>query len=124
MYLKKSTKASTGRTQLSIVEGYRDENKIVRTKTIKFLGYLDELQKKYDDPIAHFKEVAKQMNLEKKETEKPITLEIDRTKKLPVGADNLRNLGYLAASKIYHELEIDQFFANRQRQTRAERTKD
>ena len=120
MYLKKSTKASTGRTQLSIVEGYRDENKIVRTKTIKFLGYLDELQKKYDDPIAHFKEVAKQMTLEKKETEKPITLEIDRTKKLPVGADNLRNLGYLAASKIYHELEIDQFFANRQRQTRAE----
>lgn len=120
MYLKKSTRRSTGRTQLSIVEGYRDRNKVVRTKTIKTLGYLDELEKEYDDPIAHFTEVARQMTLEKKEAEKPITLLIDRTKTLPVGTDNLRNLGYLAASKIYHELEIDQFFANRQRQTNAE----
>ena len=30
-------------------------------RTVKSLGYLDELEKKYDDPIAHFKEVARKM---------------------------------------------------------------
>lgn len=119
MYLKKSTNKKTGRTQLTIAESYRS-GKISKTRVIKNLGYLDILQKEYPDPIAHFTEVAKQMTLEKKEAEKPLTLEIDRTKRLPVGTDDLRNLGYLAASRIYHELEIDQFFANRQRQTKAE----
>jgi len=30
------------------------------------LGYLDELEKDYDDPIAHFKEVARQITEEEK----------------------------------------------------------
>ena len=120
MYLKKSTRSSTGRTQLSIVEGYRDQNRIVRTKTIKTLGYLDELEKDYDDPIAYFTEVARQMTLEKNEALKPVSLSLDMTETLPEGCNNRKNLGYLAASKIYHELEIDRFFANRQRRTKAE----
>lgn len=47
---------------LSIVHGYRDENGKVRKKTIRSLGYLDELEKEYEDPIAHFKAVAKEMD--------------------------------------------------------------
>ena len=49
-----------GRKYLSIVHGYRDENGKVRKKTIRSLGYLDELEKMevstwlpYTDATAH-----------------------------------------------------------------------
>ena len=58
MYVQKSK--SHGRIYLSIVEGYRINGK-VKHKTIQKLGYLEDLKKQYDDPIAHFKEVAKAM---------------------------------------------------------------
>lgn len=46
MYLKKASNKKTGRTYLSIVKGYRDpETKKVKQKTVKGLGYLDELEK-------------------------------------------------------------------------------
>ena len=65
MYLKKSFIKKTGRTYLSIVHGYRDQDGKSRTKTIKSIGYLDELAKQYDDPIEHFKNLAKQMQQDK-----------------------------------------------------------
>ena len=46
MYLKKSTNKKTGRTQLTIAEGYR-EGKKVKTRVIQNLGYLDLLEKDY-----------------------------------------------------------------------------
>lgn len=61
MYIQKSS--SHGRIYLSIVEGYKVNGK-VKHKTIKKLGYLDDLKRQFDDPITHFKEVAKQMNKE------------------------------------------------------------
>ena len=51
MYLQKSI--SHGKVYLSIVEGYRIDGK-VKHKTIKKLGYLDELEKEYENPIEHF----------------------------------------------------------------------
>ena len=44
----------TGKTSLSICRGYRDENGKVKHSTIETLGLLENLQKEYDDPIAHF----------------------------------------------------------------------
>lgn len=120
MYLKKSTNSKTGRTQLSIVEGYRDINGISRTRIIKNIGFLDIVEKEYDDPIAYFSEMAKQMTAEKKASEKPLILEIDQKELLPIGTDNTKNFGYLAFSKIYHQLGINEFWANRQRMTKAE----
>ena len=121
MYLKKSTRKSTGRTQLSIVEGYYDkEAKTSRTRTIKTLGYLDELEKEFDDPISHFNEIVRQMTEERAASQVPITLEFQKGRELPVGTDNRKNFGYLAASALYHDLGIHEFFANRQRNTRAE----
>ena len=119
MYLKKSTNSKTGRTQLSIVEGYRDQNGISRTRIMKNIGFLDVVEKQYDDPIAYFTEMAKKMTDEKKASEKPLLLELDRRETLPVGTDNYRNYGYLAFSKIYHQLGIHDFWANRQRMTKA-----
>ena len=64
MYLKKD-KRPNGRTHLAICKSYRDPNtKRIRAKSILNIGYLDEQLKLYDDPIAHFTELAKQMTEE------------------------------------------------------------
>ena len=76
MYLKKSTSSRTGRTQLSIVHGFRDKEGITRQKTIKTIGYLDELEKEYDDPVSYFKQIAKEMDLARKEKIRNIPLSI------------------------------------------------
>ncbi len=110
MYLKKSKSNKTGRTYLYIADGYHDKTKgYSRTKTIKSLGYLDVLEKQYNDPIAHFTEVVKQMNEEKKKNNMPLTLKININDKLEENIDNSKNFGYVALSKVYHELEIDKF---------------
>lgn len=120
MYLKKSKNSKTGRTQLSIVEGYRDENGVTRTKVIKNIGYLDVVEKDYEDPIGYFTELARQMTTAKKNNEKPVLLEVNKNEKLAIGTDNTKNFGYLAFSKIYHELKIHEFWKNRQNMTKAE----
>lgn len=58
VFLRKSI--SNGKVYLSFVQGYRDENGKVKQKTVEKIGYLDDLKKDYDDPISHFKEIAKQ----------------------------------------------------------------
>ena len=59
MFLRKNTNKRTGRTYLAIVQGYRDKNGVSRSKTIKSLGYVDELEKQYEDPISFFTEEAR-----------------------------------------------------------------
>lgn len=66
MYLKKSKNNKTGRTYLYIADGYHDKARgYTKTITVKSLGYLDVLEKEYDDPIAFFTEEVKKMNEEK-----------------------------------------------------------
>ena len=120
MYLKQSKNRKTGRTQLSIDTGYRDKDGKSHSVVIKYLGYLDELEKQYDDPVTHFKEVARQMTEEYKHATAPIVLEFNKSETLAVGTDNRKNYGYLAASALYHDLGIHEFFGNRQRTTKAE----
>ena len=115
MYLRINRNKKTGKTQLSIVHGYRDENGKSRQKTIKSLGYLHLLEKEYEDPISHFREVAKQMTKEYNEKTNSINLKLDPLEKLDINTDNSKNYGTVALSKIYHELGLDRFFSNRQR---------
>ena len=58
----KVAKYKNGKTYLSIVDGYRVNGK-VKQKVYKKLGYLDDLEKQYDDPITLFKQEVE--NLEK-----------------------------------------------------------
>ncbi|MCL2126401.1 MAG: IS1634 family transposase [Oscillospiraceae bacterium] len=113
LYLKQNKVGS--RTHLIIAHGYRDkETKTTRTKTIKTIGYLDELEKEYPDPIAHFKEVARQMTAEEKARRK-VTLTIDMDEELPADTDNRKNLGYAAILRVYYDLKLDQYFNNNAR---------
>lgn len=114
MYLKKSKNNKTGRTYLYIADGYHDREKgYTKTVTVQSLGYLDILEKEYDDPIAHFTEVVKQMNAEKKEKNLSVPMQISLGETLPLNTENIYNFGYVALSKIYHELEIDKFIINK-----------
>ena len=118
MFLKKTPNKS-GRINLAIVDGYYDKaTKKTKHKVIESLGYLDELEKQYDDPIDYFTKRAKKLTEEKKARQAPINFTFYDSDRLCVG-DNLRkNFGYTALSNIYHELELDKFLNNRQRHTK------
>lgn len=120
MHLKK-TPSPKGRIRLSIVDTYYDkQKKCTRQKTIESIGFLDELEKIYDDPIAHFTKRVEQLREEKKLKQAPINLTFYDSDRLCTG-DNLRkNFGYTALSRIYHELEIDRFLINKQRHSKEE----
>ncbi len=113
MNLKQSTRKN-GRVYLSIEKSYRDKAGNPRAKTVKSLGYLDVLEKEYDDPIAHFKEVAREMT-EDENSKRKLTLSISMDEKLSPGTDNRKNFGYAAILKLYHELGLHRFFNNRAR---------
>lgn len=114
MYLNITPRANN-RKYLSIVHGYRDENGKVKKKTIKSLGYLDELEKEFDDPIMHFKAVAKQMDKNRHQEDAPLIFSINKQEKLSLNTDNTKNFGYAALSKLYHELELHTFLKNKHR---------
>lgn len=109
MYLKKSV--SNGKTYLSFVQGYRQDGK-VKQKTIEKLGYLEDLEKIYPDPIAHFKQVAQ----ERSRNEKPNkTLELDLLSILPDHASFRKNLGYAIPKSVCSLLGLREFFQSKQR---------
>ena len=118
MYLKK-TPNKKGRIFLSIIDSYYDKKtKNAKHKTVESIGYLDELEKIYDDPIAHFQKRVEQLKEEKKAKQSPINFTFYDSDRLCVGDDFRKNFGYAALSKVYHELEIDKFLINRQRHTK------
>ena len=118
MFLK-VTKQRNERLNMTIVHGFRDPvTKKTKHKVIENLGYADEYLDRFEDPVAHFKEVVRQRNLEMKEEE--------AAKEIPLGSvyldevmdeneDAMYHLGFLPLSSIYHELKLDQFLINRQR---------
>ena len=57
MFLAKNYSKKTGRTYLQIVHSYRDKEGKTKRKVEKSLGYLDVLEKEYDDPISHFEQI-------------------------------------------------------------------
>lgn len=118
MHLKK-TPNPKGRIRLSIVDTYYDkQKKCSRQKTIESLGWLDELEKQFDDPVSHFQKRAEQLKLEKKKRQAPINFTFYDSDRLCIGDDLRKNFGYAALSKIYHELELHTFLINRQRHSK------
>lgn len=113
MYLNIMKNKKTGKTSLSICRGYRDKDGKVKHSTVETLGLLENLQKDFEDPIAHFRKVVEEMNQLEKQNNQPITVIINKDEKLEENTNNRKNFGYAALSKIYHELEIDKFLINK-----------
>ena len=115
MYLKKGYNKNTGRTYLSIVEKYRDPQTGKPTdRVVENIGYLDEFENDYPDPLAHFREAASEMTRKKKEA-RSATLAISTDEDIPEGTDDRKNYGYAAIMKIYHELLLHEHFAAKAR---------
>lgn len=118
MFLKTS-KQKNGRINLSFVHGYRDPvTKKIKHRVIENLGYVDEYLDRYEDPVAHFKEVARirTQKMEEEEARKEIPLgSVFADELMEENEDAMRSLGFLPLSSIYHELKLDQFLINRQR---------
>ena len=91
MYLKQQRKPN-GDIYLSVMEKYHVPKVGARERTILSVGYVSELEKQYNDPIAHFTEVAKQMTEEKKAL-KNTSVTIDMTEELEIGVDDWKNVG-------------------------------
>lgn len=109
MFLK-IAKYKNGKTFLSLIQGYRDSNGTSKQKTIEKLGYLDDLKKQFDDPIAHFKDIATQRS---NEQINELIIKNLNTKLIPSNCHN-KNLGYSIIKILYNELNLKQLFNTKQ----------
>lgn len=99
-----------GKIYLSFVQGYRDEFGKSKQRTIEKIGYLEDLKKLYDDPISHFKEIAKQKN-----SEEITELTIKNINSKTVDNSNtIYNLGYSILKKFYNDLNLKDLFSSKQ----------
>ena len=108
MYLNKLKKPN-GDIYLSIREKYHVPKVGSRERTVESIGYLSELKKTYDDPIAHFTDYAKKLTEEAKK-EKNKTISIDTTETLEPGTNDSRNVGYGVLKELYRSLDLDRFW--------------
>jgi len=89
------------------------KDRISKTRTIESLGYLDELEELYEDPIAHFKTRALELTRQKAAENEPVLLEFHPRERIDMRKENVRNLGHAILSVYYHRLGIDRFWDNR-----------
>lgn len=108
MFVKKNS-CKNGRVLLTLTKSYRENGK-VKQKHVEALGYLDELEKLYPDPIAHFREIARQRTEKESHDSEPIHMIFNPATKISDQEIGLKNLGYIFFEKLYHELGIHTFF--------------
>lgn len=125
MYLVRLVEKKTGRTLLNYYEKRTIKGK-TKAYFVERIGYLDEFEDLYEDPIAHFRQEAKKRTKESK-----ITLELSLSERYSfeesstVKVDNISvndrvvNYGMLVLSYLYHKLDIHYFINNRRRYTKA-----
>ena len=114
MHLKQSPRKN-GRTYLSMVRSYRDKDKgYSRTETVESFGYVDELEKHYDDPVAHFQKFVDEKNLAEKQETAEYTIRARKNQKLNQDIERRKNYGYIIIMKLLYELGLPGFLTNRQ----------
>lgn len=114
MFLKKD-KRPNGRIYLSIVKGFRDPiTKKNKQRAVKSIGFLDEFEDIYEDPIEHFKNLAKKMTEEEKLNNAPLEFSFDRLESVMNNEVLRKNFGFVVLSYIYHKLNIHSFLDNKQ----------
>jgi transposase len=119
MFVQTAPKNKDGRVLMYYAESYRENGK-VKQRTIERIGFVDEFTHLYDDPIAHFKKIAKEKTKEMQDRIKPITVILEPEAILPFNEetcayDCVKNIGYAAISQIFHLLGINQFIDDRRK---------
>lgn len=114
LFLKQS-KFKNGKTYLSIVNGYRSDEK-VKQKVYQKIGYLDDLKKQFENPVEYYKNYVE--NLKKEQITK-ITTTFDITNDNDFGDDTF-NIGYAYLKSIFRDLNITDVLKNKQYSTNIE----
>jgi Transposase len=107
MFVKQS-KSWKG-TLLTFTIGYRENGK-VKHKNVETIGYLDELEKLYDNPISHFKAIAKERS--NSEINELVIKNINS--KIIDDNSPKKNLGYMVLKDLYNQLLFKDFFKHKQ----------
>ena len=102
----KQLKEKTGRIILVYAYGYRENGK-VKHRNYETIGFLDELEKQYNDPIDHFKKEAK-IKFKDFKPEEANRLLLDISKLADSDNTKKKSLGYLIIQKIYDEFNLDE----------------
>lgn len=113
MYLKKSSRKG-GRTYLSIAYNYREDGRS-KTKTVASLGYVDELELVYENPIAYFTDMANRLGKQRHDDIAKMSLEFSPSEQ--IGHRESRMLLGDAVIARYYEgiLGLAAFWANRKK---------
>ena len=111
----KQAKFKSGKIYLSIVDGYRVNGK-VKQKVYQKLGYLEDLKKQFDDPIAHYKNYVEEL---KKKNETKFSFKGD-TEQDNDFEDDTFNIGYSYLKKIFQELDISTILKEKQYSSKIE----
>lgn len=125
MYVRKIPVKKSGRIMLAYFVAKRENGKNKHVFVEK-IGFLDELQQQFADPLVHFRQEAKKRTAQEKLASSYVAEHFifDASSASSAGGvmptvDLCANYGFLALSRLYHELEIDYFLNNRRRYTHA-----
>ncbi|NLC68784.1 MAG: hypothetical protein GX754_08425 [Clostridiaceae bacterium] len=99
IHVREKNRCKNGRILLTLAPSYRKNGK-VKQKHVEVLGYLDELEKIYPDPIAHFQEIARQHTGEEARSSEPIQFLFDPSTKITDHEIGLKTLAMFSLKKF------------------------
>ncbi len=107
MYLKMDKKKN-GRVYLSITESFRDASGKSRNRTVRTLGYLDELEKQWgQDALEQAKKLRDELTSEHDAALAPVTVELHLAQKVDKRTVNRKCVGDAVALAYYDALGIE-----------------
>ncbi|MBQ4335493.1 MAG: IS1634 family transposase [Myxococcaceae bacterium] len=104
MFLKQM-RTKSGRVRLAVYESWWDGGK-ARQRVVRPLGFLDELEREHDDPVAWGRAVAAEMTEARRASEQAVSVTIHPMQKIDKRAENVRNLGCAVALSQYAALGV------------------
>lgn len=111
----KQAKFKNGKTYLSIVDGYRIDGK-VKQKVYQKIGYLDDLEKQFENPIEYYKKYVEDL---KEQQISKITTTFDITQDNTFNDDTF-NIGYAYLKSIFRDLNITDVLKSKQYSSKIE----
>ena len=109
MYLKR-TKTANGRVYMAITQSYRDMNGAPRSRTVKSLGYLDDLDAKYGNGMSYCLREKERLEAEYTKKRMSMSVFLDTSARLQakpqVNSTIRKNIGFLAYRVMYRKLNL------------------
>lgn len=112
MHLKRDKKKN-GRVYLSITESYRDAEGAQRNRTVRTLGYLDDLEREWGpDALARCMAIRDEMTAESRSRTAPATITVHPAEKVDMRAVNRKNAGSAVPLAYYNALGVEGVIRN------------